>query len=251
MKMSVVILAGGQATRMGNLSVDCPKSLIEFNNVPFLQYLISWFIWQNCSDIIISTGHLSRSIENLFGDDFWKSKGVRIVKDPTPLGTGGAIIYAAKQAHNSEILICNGDTVVELDSSFCLSQHLRLSTPITSLVTRKEGVPNQGCLLIEQERIIEFSEGQGPKALERRDGKYRASSTGTYLAKQSFLIENCPNGPFSLEQKLLPRLVAEKLVGAIDNGESFFHDYGTPERYAYLINNSDILHRIYGQPLRT
>jgi NDP-sugar pyrophosphorylase family protein len=224
--------------------------MVKFNDVPFLKYLVSWLSNQGCTDIILSIGHLSENIEDIFNTSFWKQKGVRMIKDyPVPLGTGGAIVSAARQALHPDVVTCNGDTVVEVDLNFCLNRHVILGVPMASVVTMNEGVPNQGCLLIENDLIVEFSEGQQPKQLTVGGSKYRASSTGIYLARRSFLTENCPDGPFSWERELLPNLVAGRLVGAIDNGNKFFHDYGTPERYAHLISQPDILARIYGQPL--
>ena len=46
-KIQVVILVGGYGRRLGKLTVNTPKPLININNKPFLEYLVSQLIKQN------------------------------------------------------------------------------------------------------------------------------------------------------------------------------------------------------------
>ncbi|MBI2173589.1 MAG: NTP transferase domain-containing protein, partial [Candidatus Omnitrophica bacterium] len=39
--MQIVILAGGKGTRLGQLTQDCPKVLLEIDGKPFLHYQLS------------------------------------------------------------------------------------------------------------------------------------------------------------------------------------------------------------------
>ena len=52
----ILILTGGKAKRLGKISKNIPKSLIIFNNKPFLFYQLKLLEKNNFKKIIISTG---------------------------------------------------------------------------------------------------------------------------------------------------------------------------------------------------
>lgn len=249
MKISVVILAGGLATRMGEICCETPKSMLQFAGYPFLQYLVSWLARLGLNEILISTGKLSDKIESLFATDFWNSKGVRIVRENEPLGTGGATKFACQNCSNEDVFLCNGDTIVSLNLFRLYEIHRVLNVPITSVLTLNKEVPNQGAVSVEKGIVVEFREGE--EAREPIDGEnyFRGSSTGCYFLKRSSVLSLFPTGISSLERKVLPSLVSSKMVGAVNNGFGFFLDYGIPQRYEILKNNLWILKRIYGEPI--
>lgn len=249
MKMTAIILAGGLATRMGEICCETPKSMLQFAGYPFLQYLASWLVRLGLNEILISTGKLSDRIEFLFATDFWSSKGVRIVREDEPLGTGGATKLACQNCSNEDVFLCNGDTIVSLNLFRLYEIHRVLSVPITSVLTLSKEVPNQGAVSVENGIVVEFREGE--EAREPIDGEnyFRGSSTGCYFLKHSSVLSLFPAGISSLEREVLPNLVSAKMVGAVNNGFGFFLDYGIPQRYEILKNNLWILKRIYGEPI--
>ena len=89
--MQMVILAGGLATRLGDLALNIPKSMIRFRDKPFLQYQLELLAAAGVRDIVLCTGHLGDQIENYFGDG--RQFGVRIQtsRETQPMGTGGAL----------------------------------------------------------------------------------------------------------------------------------------------------------------
>lgn len=249
MKMTAIILAGGLATRMGEICCETPKSILQFAGYPFLQYLVSWLVRLGLNEILISTGKLSDKIEPLFATDFWSSKGVRIVREDEPLGTGGATKFACQSCSNEDVFLCNGDTVVSLNLFRLYEIHRVLNVPITSVLTLSKGVPNQGAVSVENGIVVEFREGE--EAREPIDGEnyFRGSSTGCYFLKCSSVLSLFPSGVSSLEREVLPNLVSAKMVGAVNNGFGFFLDCGIPQRYEILKNNLWVLKRIYGEPI--
>ncbi len=63
MRPALVILAGGKGTRLGVLTKDIPKPMIDIFGKPFLYWLIKHYIEQGFSDIIVSTGYKAEVIE--------------------------------------------------------------------------------------------------------------------------------------------------------------------------------------------
>ena len=66
--MQLVILCGGLATRLGSLSKNTPKSMMDVNGKPFLQYQINYAKQYGVTDIVLCVGHLSDHIKDYFGD---------------------------------------------------------------------------------------------------------------------------------------------------------------------------------------
>ncbi|MCL4457671.1 MAG: D-glycero-beta-D-manno-heptose 1,7-bisphosphate 7-phosphatase [Nitrospirae bacterium] len=63
-----VILAGGMGTRLRPLTNTRPKPMIEFNNKPFLQYLIELLREQGFARILLLLGYLPEVIIDYFED---------------------------------------------------------------------------------------------------------------------------------------------------------------------------------------
>lgn len=247
--MTAIILAGGLATRMGEICCEVPKSMLEFAGYPFLQYLVSWLVKTGLNEVLISTGRLSEKIESVFVTDFWKSKGVKIVREDNPMGTGGAVRFVAEHSSNENLFLCNGDTAVALDLFHLYEVHKIIGTSFTAILTLSKDVPNQGAVSVENGIITEFCEGGEVKEPIDGNSFFRGSSTGCYFLKCSSVLEMFPSGHCSLEREVLPELVTRRLVGAVNNGISSFFDYGIPERYEILKNNAWILKKIYGEPI--
>jgi NDP-sugar pyrophosphorylase family protein len=249
MRITAVVLAGGLATRMGDICCETPKSMLQFAGYPFLQYLVSWLVKLGFSEVLISTGTLSDKIEPLFATDFWNFKGVKIIKEDNPLGTGGATKFACQNSSSEDVFLCNGDTVVSVNLPRLYEIHKVLDTPITAVLTLSKEVPNQGAVSVENGIVTEFREGEEARELICGENYFRGSSTGCYFLKRSSVLSLFPSGNSSLEREILPNLVSAKMVGGVNNGFGFFLDYGVPQRYEILRNNPWILKRIYGEPI--
>jgi NDP-sugar pyrophosphorylase family protein len=91
-QLSVVILAGGLATRLRPITEKIPKSLVEVAGRPFLEHQVELLKLNAISDVVLCVGYLGEMIEQRYGDG--AALGVRIrysFDGPKPLGTGGAI----------------------------------------------------------------------------------------------------------------------------------------------------------------
>ena len=58
MDIQVAILAGGLATRLGELTRNRPKSLVEILHKPFLTYQLELLKQQGVTDVVLCIGHL-------------------------------------------------------------------------------------------------------------------------------------------------------------------------------------------------
>ncbi|OIO19920.1 MAG: hypothetical protein AUJ23_01205 [Candidatus Magasanikbacteria bacterium CG1_02_32_51] len=89
--MKVLILAGGQGTRLGELGKQIAKPMIKVCGKPVLEYQIELLSRYDFSNIVLVVGHLQEQIMEYFGNgDKW---GVKIQYDNQniEMGTAGRI----------------------------------------------------------------------------------------------------------------------------------------------------------------
>ena len=108
----ILILTGGKAKRLGKISKNIPKSLIIFNNKPFLFYQLKLLEKNNFKKIIISTGYLSNKIKNYI-TSINKNLKLKIVFSDDGnkiLGTGGALPKLS-----NDFFIIFGDSYLDIN----------------------------------------------------------------------------------------------------------------------------------------
>lgn len=93
----VLILAGGLGTRLGKLSKNTPKSLMNINGKPFIDYQLKYLKLQGVNEVVICTGYLGEQIKNYVGNGIKFNLQISYSEDgPKKLGTGGAILKALR-----------------------------------------------------------------------------------------------------------------------------------------------------------
>ena len=65
--MDAVILAGGKGTRMGPLSEELPKPLVQICGVPIIKYLIDYYIYWGVKRILICCGYRYQNFFSYIG----------------------------------------------------------------------------------------------------------------------------------------------------------------------------------------
>lgn len=90
--LPLAILVGGYGTRLGSLTREVPKCLIEINGRPFVDWQLDLLVQNGFSDFVFCVSHKSRMIQNYLGDGANRDISIRYSTDGiTQLGTGGAI----------------------------------------------------------------------------------------------------------------------------------------------------------------
>lgn len=109
--MQAMILAGGAGTRLKPITDYVPKSLIQINNVPIIEWQIRLLKKFGISEIIICTGYKSDQIQNYL--EHMKNFGcnIKFSIERAPLGTGGAIKKASRLIRGRSFLVLNGDII--------------------------------------------------------------------------------------------------------------------------------------------
>jgi MurNAc alpha-1-phosphate uridylyltransferase len=89
--IQVVILAGGLASRLKNLTESRPKSLLMFNGKAFLEYQLELLRQAGIKNIVLCIGYLGEQIQEYIGNGEKYGMHVQYSVEKMPLGTAGAL----------------------------------------------------------------------------------------------------------------------------------------------------------------
>jgi len=120
--LEAIILAGGQAERLGDAAGGRPKSLVVIAGKPLAAYQVGRLARAGVERVIVSCaagqGELfERELAGLGAE-------VVVAEEPERLGRGGGIKFAARaRAGSGEVYALNGDELVAVDFGALLAKH--------------------------------------------------------------------------------------------------------------------------------
>ena len=113
--LPVAILAGGLGTRIQSVSRGLPKSLMEFNGKPFLEWQLQLLEKNKCKAVVICVGHKSDLIKNYLEGRPKSKLDIKLSYDGNyNLGTGGALVKARKYLGKA-FLVLYGDSYLSVN----------------------------------------------------------------------------------------------------------------------------------------
>lgn len=219
--MEAIILAGGMGTRLRSTIADLPKPMAPVNGKPFLFHLLTWLKDYPFEKIIISTGYMSESIVEYFGNSFSEIP-VEYAIEQVPLGTGGAIRLAMKKSKSNNILVVNGDTYypVNIDNFFHFHENGR--NFISLALKPMRNFSRYGNVECTGDTIIRFN--------EKKFCSEGLINGGIYLIDRKYFESLRLPEVFSMESDVFEKQAASSDLKCMIFDEPFI-DIGIPEDY--------------------
>ncbi len=234
MTLPAVILVGGLGTRLRPLTDRTRKDMLPLVDRPQLAYTFEHLRRFGVTRAIVSCGYLPTQIQAHFGDDYG---GLRLEYrvEAEPLGTGGAIRFAA-EGLDEPFLALNGDSLRETDLDALVAFHRERETRATILLTPVEDPSRYGLVRVAADgRVLSFLEKPRPEEIDTD-----LINAGMYVLEPDVLDLIPADRPVSIEREVFPRLVEEGGVHGVAL-PGYWLDIGTPE--AYLQAHRDVLER--------
>jgi mannose-1-phosphate guanylyltransferase len=237
--MKAILLAGGKGTRLRPLTIHTPKPIVPIFDRPFLQFQLDLIKKvSEIDEVILSLNYQPRRIEEIFGDGGDTGLSLRYMVEPAPLGTAGAIKYAAANVDDS-IVVFNGDVLTEVDLGAVIALHRERKAKATIVLTPVDNPTAYG--LVETD-----ARGNIQRFIEKPDPQQITCDTinaGIYILEPDTFDRIPPDVPYSIERSYFPSLIerGETFVAYIYKG--YWIDIGTPEKYMQV--HRDIMDRHY------
>jgi NDP-sugar pyrophosphorylase family protein len=112
---SLAILAGGKASRLGELAASTPKALQPIGDRPFLAWQLELVHAQGFREVVLCVGHLGEQIERELARITPAGMRVRSSRDgEQALGTGGALRRALPLL-SDPFMVLYGDSYLRAD----------------------------------------------------------------------------------------------------------------------------------------
>jgi NDP-sugar pyrophosphorylase family protein len=133
---SVVLLAGGEGTRLRPLTAVFPKPLVPLGTKPVMEILLRRLAALGLTNITVCTGYLAELLMAVFQDG--AGLGVRLTyqREEAPLGTAGPLAGIADLT--DPCIVMNGDLLTTLDFGRMLDHHTEQNADITIGVYKRD-----------------------------------------------------------------------------------------------------------------
>lgn len=218
----VIILAGGRGTRLGELTDATPKPMLPVEGRPFLEYLLLQLGRYGFRRFIIATGYLGDQVKATIGAGQALGLDVRYSEEDEPLGTAGALRRAILVARADRCLVLNGDTFLDADPGPVVDA-VDGDVVVALAVTREVKDDRYGRVRVAESGEVEAFVPAGRETAG-------LVSAGVYCVSRHIVDRIPAAGPASLEHDVLPALVADRRVVAVER-TGYFVDIGIPTAY--------------------
>lgn len=236
--MKAFILAAGLGSRLGDLTKDKPKALVQLNGEELLGRLINCLKNQGFDQFLINIHHHGQMVIDYLKAN--KQFGVEIQYSDERselLDTGGAILKARHFFNSNEaVLIHNVDIISDVNFKEMLSFHIKNDALATLCIRKRE--TNRSLIFNHQMRL------KGWMNKKTNEFKWVDSSladyltfaySGVYFAAPEFPDYLSYTGKFSVIDGWLSIAKSKLINGYHDTSESWF-DLGTPEKLSMAAN---------------
>jgi MurNAc alpha-1-phosphate uridylyltransferase len=138
-RLSVAILAGGLATRLGALACDSPKCLLEVAGRPFIHHQLALLRDHGVANVVLCIGNLGEKVVEMVGDG--AAFGLKVAYSfdgPELKGTAGALRRALPLL-DSPFFVLYGDSYLECDYKAIQKAHEAAGKLSLMTVFRNDG----------------------------------------------------------------------------------------------------------------
>jgi mannose-1-phosphate guanylyltransferase len=222
--MQALVLVGGEGTRLRPLTDAVPKPALPIAGRPMISYTIAWLARHGVDEVVLACGFKAERLREVIGDGERGGPTLTYLTEPLPLGTAGAIRFAAERL-GERFFALNGDILADLDLTSLLRAHEELGARATIALHPVDDSADYGLV----------TTGPGGEVTEFRekpaDGQLGPGNinAGAYVLERS-VLDLVPEGrAVSIEREVFPELVGNGLYGIPLDG--YWLDVGTHERY--------------------
>ena len=218
--MQMVILCGGLAIRLRDIAKDIPKSMVQIDGKPFLEYQIENLRKNSIKDIILCVGHLSEKIKDYFGNGEQFGVNIRYSHDgDKPLGQIGAI-KNAESLLEDVFFVMYGDSYLSVDFQKLYSYFMRNNKLGLMVVYKNYDKYDMSNLIIKDNMVTKYGRNGVTK-----DMIYIDYGVSIFRKKALNLV---PKNTFYTTKQFFSDLIKKEELLAFEASKRFYH-IGNPD----------------------
>jgi len=156
--MKAMVLAAGYGTRLGDLTSDTPKPMLQLNGRPMLEYILGHLRAHGFHQIVVNLHYRGDMIRDYFGDGARFGVELTYAEESSLLGTAGGVKNVSDFFDDADdFLVQYGDVITDEDFTAMLDFH-RSRRAVATLLTHKRLSSNSILCLDSNGRIERFLE---------------------------------------------------------------------------------------------
>lgn len=230
---TAVLLAAGRGKRLGDLTADTPKPLLDIAGSPLIAHIVHALAGAGLSRFIVVTGHLSKQIETWAKSFTAENPEIQIetVVQPELNGTGGAMLVARSRLEpESRFVFGWGDILMDHANYPRFIHHAENDEYDLLLAVNRVKDPFRGAAVyvgktMRIERIEEKPRKGTAKTEWNNAGLF---ATGPILFEYLAHLKPSARGELEVPSAIARMIADSRMVRAVDM-RGFWSDVGTPE----------------------
>ena len=211
--MQVAILAGGKATRLGDLSKTQPKSMIEAGGRPFLEHQLEFLRDAGVNDVVLCIGHMGEQIKSYFGNGERFGVAIEYSVETVPMGTAGALKHA-RPLLRDVFFTMYGDSFLSVDFARVADHFESYNKLALMTVYRNHDRYDRSNTAVEGDLVRRYSKKERTKSMVHID-------YGVNLFRKE-VLDMIPADEFHLLEDLFARLVDSGQLLACEITDRFY-----------------------------
>ena len=225
--MKVVIIAGGQGTRIASVNSEIPKAMIPVCGKPVIEHQVELAKRYGYTEFIFLIGYLGENIVQHFGNgERWGVK-ISYYHEQKPLGTAGALAEVA-DILSDDFFVFYGDTVMDIDMERMMTFHRQHQADATLFIHPNDHPYDSDIVEIDHDcRVTHFLHKPHPEGFVSNN----MVNAALFIFNKR-IISSIERGVKShIEKDVLPTCLKKGmgLYGYISS--EYVKDMGTPDCY--------------------
>jgi NDP-sugar pyrophosphorylase family protein len=217
--------------------------MLPIANQPFLERQLAWLARHGVTEVVLSLGYLPDAFVAHFPEGRFGDLRLHYAVEPEPLGTAGAIRFAAEVAGIEErFVVCNGDELTALDLGALVAFHDARGALATIHLVRVADPSAFGVVPTYDDGEVKAFVEKPPPGQAPTDW----INAGTYVLEPSVLDRIPPNINVSIERETFPRMLDRRGQMYAMRSVDYWLDIGTQD--TYLAAHVDVLRGALGDP---
>jgi NDP-sugar pyrophosphorylase family protein len=242
--MKAMVLAAGLGTRLGPLTNDRPKALVEINGRRLLEITLTRLREFGVREVIINAHHYAEKLADYLRTNNNFGMHIEISYEDVLLDTGGGLKQAApfflRDSSPEPFILHNVDVLSTIDLDAMLRFHNHHHALATLAV---QGRKSSRCLLFDEKSQLcgrrlahrgAASDGAGPETMTetvcRCSNPQALAFCGIHLISPRLLTRMAEEGVFSIIDAYLRLAAKGENILAFLADQYYWRDLGTPQQ---------------------
>ena len=178
--LPVVIMAGGQGSRLRPITNVLPKPLIPIGEKPIIEHIINRFVEVGCNKFYFSVNYKSELIEYYFNSFEHPDYYIEYFQEEKPLGTAGSL-HLLNGIIDSTFFVSNCDIIIDQDYSQIYHYHKNNANELTIVAALKQYKIPYGIIDTEKNGLL--------KSIQEKPEMTYKINAGLYILEPHLLNE--------------------------------------------------------------